>query len=534
MTKCNHRRPKITRREFLRGAAGSALGLAGLTLRPSPATAAAPAAVQGKQDIIMGIGTDVVVMDTRIQQPAPSKSQIMHVLDPAIWPDNEGKPVGVLLTAWQPSTNPPGWRFKIRPGLKFTNGEPVNAGTLKYFYESILNDENKSWVHPDPRTRLRRIKEVRVEDDLTALLVTDAFYRALPIDTYQFPPVPAKYGAEKGKDFGVAPIGSGHYKFVEYRSKSHLRLEANPDYLGNWEGKAKNSTVTFRYLAENATRVAALEAGEVHVIDNVPPDAVERLKRNPNLDVLVSPTTRLNGMTVHCNRPPFNNLKARLAAAHAIDRDGLVKKIMGGMTQVANQPFPPGVLGVGGETFKPYEYDVTKAKQNFRDAGLTNGTKIRVGGPVGRYINDRQVVTAVAGMLAEVGFDPQIEQLEFGTYWPKVAAGEYDLFYVGWSTFGYDPVDFQQVYTGWSADNGGASHFVEHNQRVVELYRLANLTPAQQEAEKHYKELSHLLWDNVPVIQLFYEPNIAGISKRLKGYVPRRDTHIYLWETYLE
>ncbi len=533
MAKKQSRGSGISRRDFLKRA-GTTVGAAGVGLTAGRVWAAAPAVVRGKQDILMGIGTDVVIMDTRIQQPAPAKSQINHVLDPVIWPDNDGKPVGVLLTAWQPLTNPPGWRFKIRPGVKFTNGEPMDARTLKYFYESILSDENKSWVHPDPRTRLRRIKEVRVEDDLTAVLVTDPFYRALPIDTYQFPPVPAKYGAEKGRDFGVAPIGEGHYKFVEYRSKSHLRLEANPGYPGYWEGKARNGSVTFRYLAENATRVAALEAGEVHVIDNVPPDAVERLKRNPNLDVLVSPTTRLNGMTVHCNRAPFNSLKARLAAAHAIDREGLVKKIMGGMTQVANQPFPPGTLGVADENFKPYEYDVNKAKQYFKEAGLTNGAKIKVGGPVGRYINDRQVVTAVAGMLADVGFDPQIEQLEFGTYWPKVTAGEYDLFYVGWSTFGYDPVDFQQVYTGWSADNGGASHFVEQNKRVLELFQLANKTISHQEAERYYKELSHLLWDNIPVIQMFYEPNIAGINKRLKGYTARRDTNIFLWETYLE
>ncbi len=529
MSRYERRNASLTRREFLGITAGSA---ALLTLGSS--APAAPAVAARKQDIVMGIGTDVVILDTRIQQPTPSKSQITHVLDPPIWPDNSGRAVGVLVSAWQPSTNPPGWRFKVRPGLTCTNGEPMDARAFKYFYESILSDENKSWVHPDPRTRLRRIKEVRVEDDLTVLLVTDQFYRALPVDTYQFPLVAPKYAAEKGREFGVAPIGTGHYKFVEYRSKSHLRLETNPDYHGYWDGKAKNASVTFRYLAENATRVAALEAGEVHVIDNVPPDAVERLRRNPDLAVLVSPTTRQDGMTLHCARLPFSNLKARLAAAHGIDREGLVKKIMGGMTQVCNEPFPPGTLGVQGETFKPFEYDLNKAKQYFREAGLTNGTKIKIGGPVGRYINDRQVVTAVAGMLAEVGFDPQIEQLEFGTYWPKVTGGEYDLFYVGWATYGYDPVDFSQVYTGWSADNGGASHFVEQNKRVVELLQMANRTTSQQEAERHYKELAHLIWDNVPIIQMFYEPNIAGINKRLKGYTARKDTYVYLWEAYLE
>jgi peptide/nickel transport system substrate-binding protein len=223
-----------------------------------------------------------------------------------------------------------------------------------------------------------------------------------------------------------------------------------------------------------------------------------------------------------------------LAVTHAIDREAIVSKIMGGMTEVVNQPFPPGTLGVAGEKFVPYAYDLKKAKQYFAEAGLTNGTKIKLGGPVGRYTNDRQVVTAVAGMLADVGLDPQMEQLEWGSFWSKATPGYYDLFYVGWTTRGYDPVDFKAVYAGWSDDNAGATHFVEHNKRVVELYELANKTTSHQEAERHYKELAHLLWDNVPQTFLFYEPNIFGINKKLKGYTPRRDTYIYLWGTSLD
>ncbi len=481
----------------------------------------------------MGIGTDVVIMDTRIQQPAPAKSQIFHVEEPLIWPDNDGKSMGILTSAWEPVADPPGWRFKLRPGIKFTNGEPFNAQSVKYTVESILSDANKSWVHPDPRTRLQRITDVKVEDDLTVVLVTKDFFRALPNQTFERCMLPPKLGAEKGKEYGVNPIGTGHYKFVEYQSKSRLVLEKNPDYHGNWGGPAKNDSLVFRVLPENATRVAALEAGEVHIIDNLPPDVVARVKSNPNLDVMASPTIRINGMNFHCNRPPFNNLKARLAVAHAIDRDALVKKIMGGMTQLANEPFPPGNPGVNGETFAPYEFDPAKAKRYFAEAGLTNGTKIKLGGPVGRYTNDKQIVTAVAGMIADIGFDPQIEQLAFDTYWPKVTAGEYDMFYVGWAGFGYDPIDFSQVYIGWSDDNGGATHFVEQNKRVVDLLQAANKTTSLQEGERSYKELSHLIWDNVPIVQLFYEPNIVGISKKVKGWQPRRDTQVFLWDAYL-
>lgn len=527
------RRSGLTRREVLQV---TVLGVAGLSLAgPTKPAGAAPALLKGKQDLVVGIGTDVVMMDTRITQPTPAKSQILHLMDPLIYPDNSGKPAGILLSAWEPVLDPPGWRLKLRPAIRFTNGEPLNALSIKYSIDSILDDNNKSWVHSDPRSQFNLVKEVRVEDELTALVLTKTFFRALPNRFYQYLMVPPKDGAEKGKEFGVNPVGTGHYKFVEYRSGSHLRLESNTAYPGHWEGPARNDSVTFRYLAENATRVAALEAGEVHIIDNLPPDAVGRLKRNPNLDVSFSSATcRINGMNFHAGRPPFDNLKARLAVMHALNREALAKKVMGGMAEVVNAPFPPGTLGTVGETFRPYEFDPRKAKQYFAEAGLTAGTKIKVGGPVGRYINDKQIVTAVAGMIAEIGFDPQIEQLGFGTYWPKVTQGYYDLFYAGWNTLAYDPVDSQVVYLGWSSDNAGATHFVEHNKRVAELYKQLNTVPSRQEAERYARELAHLLWENIPIAYLFCEPNIAGLSKKVKGWKPRRDTYIFLWGAHLE
>jgi peptide/nickel transport system substrate-binding protein len=498
------------------------------------APTAAPAVVKPKQEIIMGIGTDVKIIDPRIQQGGQAQSQIFHVGEPLVYANNEGIPEGILASAWEPILDPPGWRFKLRPGIKFHNGEPFNAESLKYTIDSIFDPANDAWIHPDPRSRLGSVKDVKIEDDLTVVIFTDGFDRMLPINMNMQAMWPPKYAAEKGEEFGVHPYGTGHYKFVEYRSQSHLHLEANPEYHGSWDGPTKNDSATFRYLTETATRMAALEAEEVHLIDNVPPDTLDRIKSNPNLDVLSTPSARICGMNFYCNREPFNNIKARMAVAHAIDKEAIVEEIMGGLTEVAEAPFPPGTLGTRGETFRPLSYDLEKAKQYFSEAGLTKGTKIKIGGPVGRYINDKQIVTAVAGMIAEIGFDPEIEQLEMGTYWPKASQGHYDVFYVGWVTWVYDPADFKHVYMGWNEDNAGMLGFVEQNERVVELYELANSTPSEEEAEGHYRELAHILWDAQPIAYMHYEPNIAAINKKLKGWVPRRDTYVFLWNAYLE
>jgi len=544
------RSKSISRRQFIRAAGIMTVATAVEACTPTVATnvpggttptsvaavpTAAPAVAKAKQDVIMGIGSDVVTVDSRVTVGAQALSQMSHVIEPMMWPDNSGTPVSILASSWQPTEDGTGWRFKLRPNIEFHNGEMLNAECVKYTIESTVDKANE-WVHADPRTNMSIIKEVKVEDDLTVVLVTGNPNRALPIKIYERHILPAVYAAQQGKAFGQQPIGTGHYKFVEHTAGSHLRLEANREYHGFWDGPTKNDTLTFRFLTETATRIAALEAGEVHLIDNLPPDSVERIRNNSKLQVFTTPSARIDGMMFNCGRAPFDNLKARLAVAHAIDKETIVSTIMGGMTSVAEAPFPPGTLGTVGETFPPYAYDPAKAKQYFSEAGLTKGTKIKVGGPAGRYLNDKQVTSAVAGMLSEVGFDPELEQLEWGTYWSKASTGSgyYDLFYAGWATRGYDPADFLIVYTGWDQDGAGVTRFKEKKEQVAELFTKANATMVQEEVVKHYTELAHLLWDNIPVLHLFYEPSVFGASKSLKNWSPRRDGMVYLWNASLE
>jgi peptide/nickel transport system substrate-binding protein len=285
MTYRETRARKFSRREFLALAGASTVGMGAAIPAVGRAAATAAPAVGGRaqKELVVGTGTDVTVVDARIAQSDSAKSQMTHVLEQMCWPDDSGKAQPILVTAWEPVTNPPGWRFRLRPNIRFHNGEAWDGASLKYSIESILDDANKSWVNSDPRTRLSMVVNVKIEDPLTVFVQTKSFSRVLPLSLYRTFMLPARYGAEKGRDFGNAPIGTGHYKFVEYRSKSHLRLERNPTYHGFWDGPPRNSGITFKFLSENATRVAALEAGEVHVIDNLPPDMVNRLKNNPNL-----------------------------------------------------------------------------------------------------------------------------------------------------------------------------------------------------------------------------------------------------------
>ena len=164
------------------------------------------------------------------------------------------------------------WQFKLREGVTFHNGEPFNADSVKYTIESTLDPEkgyvNASW--------LKQIDRVEVVDDYTVNIITKAPFRSLMYNlnfAYMLPPEAA---AEMGDDFGTNPIGTGPYKFVRYSANEELVMEANEDY---WGEQSTPKTLVFKALPESATRLAALETGEVAIVDrNVSPDSIERLE----------------------------------------------------------------------------------------------------------------------------------------------------------------------------------------------------------------------------------------------------------------
>lgn len=143
MRKIRQQSSTLTRRKFIQiGAAGLVGSSVAMATAGTPASV--PSVTKSPQDLRFGIGTDVVIMDPRMITATPVKSQVMHVLDPLLFPREDGSIEEVVLSACEPVISPPGWRVRVRPGIKFTNGEPFNAQTIKYSILSYIDDANKS------------------------------------------------------------------------------------------------------------------------------------------------------------------------------------------------------------------------------------------------------------------------------------------------------------------------------------------------------------------------------------------------------
>lgn len=514
------RKGTIGRRTFVKSAlwAGSGALLARPWIAPRRATAAS--AYQSNQ-IVVGISTDPVTLDTRQSQNTTGVSQIDHILEPLVLlnPDN-GKLVGVLAESWEATSS--GWRLHLRHGVRFHNGQELTAEDVKYTLDSIVDPANVKWVQPTIRGKMQRLAGVRVENRYTCVLDTGGFSRAFLSTLTQLGIVPAS-AAGQGPGFAQNPIGTGPYRYVDFVPGEHLTVEANPTY---WQkGLPKTRRVTFRILPENETRLAALESGEVSYINNVPPDAIARIKRRPELDIVTQTTTRFMHIQLLNDHKPFENRNVRLAMNYAIDKFSIWRGIMGGLGQIMTAPWPSNMLGFN-KQLTPFPYDPSKAKRLLDEAGVSK-VQIKYGGPNGRYLNDKQVSAAVITQLQAVGISADVDIREFGAFFQNVFGRKYDAFLLGYSYSGLDPDNAREF---WSSKSSLADY---KNAEVDQLFAQGDATSNTTEAADIYRRLAAVVWHDVPYVWMYYQPDISGVSRRLRGWSPRKDELIYFTSAWL-
>jgi peptide/nickel transport system substrate-binding protein len=470
----------------------------------------------GQQTLTIGLSVDPGgAVDPRIVWNIPNISAAMgSIYEPLVSRNERMEIVPALAESWS-WVNPTTMRFKLRDGVKFHNGEPFDAESAKWTIESILAPDSKSPV----RSVLRKGR-IDIVDRLTIHYVLEAPFRPLATVMPWVLMMPAR-AATQGTNFASTAIGTGPFRFVEYRPNERLVLERNPGY---WGKKTILDRLTIRYIPENGTRVAALERGEVWMINNVPPDQLKRVKEHPDLRLLSSDTLRMVALAMQCDRPPFNDARVRRAVAHAIDRDALVQGILQSHGQVARAPLSPFARSYH-DKLPAHPYDPARAKQLLKEAGHT-GVPVKFGAPSGRYLMDKQVAEACTQFLNDVGFKVELEAVEFGVYWPKAQQATYDfyLFSRTGATTANDPVVLEDFRSTTAAIN-----IKYKNDRLDALLKKGAESATANEAELNqiYKEAQEIIWQDVPASFLYYQAELVGVNRRLQGFSARADEMYY-------
>ncbi|MGH2651192.1 MAG: ABC transporter substrate-binding protein, partial [Actinomycetota bacterium] len=395
---------RITRRGFLARAAGLLGGLAaaeGLLARVTGAQ------TTKKTDFIVAQSGDVSMLDPQLSTGVWEITVTFNLYDNLLSRHPDGKLYPGLATEWK-LVNPTVWQFKLRPGARFHNGDPVTSADVKFSIDRTYDPNAKGSM---VRTVFTTIDRIDTPDALTVTFLTKQPDPLLParLAFYGGQIMPKKYFEAVGADtFNRKPVGSGPVKFVDWVKDDRVTLDAYADY---WGGKIDADRVVFRPIPEAAPRIAALLKGEVDVITKLPPDHVERVAKHPTTRVEGALYAGLYVLAVNHKVPPLDNPKVKQALSLAIDREAIVKDLWRGQGIVpTNGPIAKGDNHFD-ESLPPLPYNPTLAKQRLKEAGY-KGEEVIIESSVGFLSNDRAMCETIIAMWRDVGVNARFEIIE--------------------------------------------------------------------------------------------------------------------------
>jgi peptide/nickel transport system substrate-binding protein len=494
-----------------------ATAVLGMSLAAPP-----PAGAQAKDTLVVALASHAPTLDPHFHFERVGILVNINMFDSLLHKSPKLEYVPGLATSWK-SLSDTVWEFKLRRGVKFHDGSTLAAEDVKYSFDRVLDPAKKSPQFGN----IRAIKEVKIVDPDTIQLVTAAPFPLL-LERLVFFPIVSKKHIEKVGDqaFGTtAPVGTGPWKFVEWKRDQHIRLEAFDQY---WRGKPPFKTLIFRAVPEVATQISELKTGGVDLIRNVSADIVPELKNNPQTYVTSAPILRVHYVHLDMRSAPFDKKAARQAANHAIDRQAIIQKLMGGFGGQVATVVQPAAFGHDPEV-QPFSYDPKRAKELLAQAGFPGGVDVTLHSA---FIEFRPVFEAIGQMLTEVGIRTNLRMWDPGPAWNKFFQGE------GKATHGY--------YGSWGNysvfDADAVLHPLYHTEpggwvgkwyiRVPGLDGLidearSSVDPTRR--KRTYSQVQRLLREEAPSIVLFTQHDILGVSKKVE-YQARGDEWLWLFD----
>jgi peptide/nickel transport system substrate-binding protein len=310
------------------------------------------------------------------------------------------------------------WRFKIRQGIKFTDDEPLDATAVAFSINRIMSKELNSQLAGS----LAGIGEATVVDDYTVDVHTDGPNPVLPSQMNLIAIMPPK--ATEDGSIAQKPVGSGRYKLEEWQRGDHITLVRNEDY---WGEKPEIKRATYVFPADSQARLAGLLAGQYDVIVDVSPDdaaRVPKLVQNPGTATLFVNFDSTKGIT--------QDVRVRQALDYAVDTQNLIDTLMDGLGEPAKcQIVAPNWIGYN-DSLDPYPYDPDKARDLLQQAGAEGGT-LTLFGPSGRYVKDREMLSALADAWRAIGLKVNIDFLpdtQYNQAYYELDTSKYDGYLV--------------------------------------------------------------------------------------------------------
>lgn len=435
---------------------------------------------------------------------------------------------GGLAVEWSHSEDGKTWTFKLRPSVKFHDGTPCDAEAVVANFERQLKadhplrfDGNKFIYAAAIFGSPSKLIEVRAKDPGTVEFVLSEpmapFLQNLALPFFGI--VSPKALAEHKLDFARHPVGTGPFRFKEWKPRERLILEANPDY---WGGAPSLKQVTFRPVEETTSRQLQVQKGAAHLVTDLAPANVEALKKSDSVTVESVTGLSLGFVALNVEKKPFDDVRVRQAVSLAIDEAALVKGLYRGQAVVADQALPPQVWGrLEAESST---YDPEKARSLLAEAGFPDGfdTELRyMSAPRSYFPEPKSTAEALGSMLRQVGIRCELSAVEWGVYLEEVGKGAHQMALAGWIGDHGDPDNYLHILfssENLDRENGGTNLFMFSDPKVDALLKDAQTTMDREQRRRLYVEAGTLVRQARPWVPLVFAEQTVAHHPKLSGF----------------
>jgi peptide/nickel transport system substrate-binding protein len=399
-------------------------------------------------ELRIGVAADITSLDPHHINIGSNSSALWHFYDALTHVNADARLIPGLAESWR-AVDAATWEFKLRKGVKFHDGSPLTADDVIASIERARSMEKNGGQFAG---FTKAITAMQAVDANTIRFKTAGPYALLPYDLVSIFIISRKMQSATSEDFNAGKFsgGTGNFKLTAFKRGDRVEMVRNEAY---WGGAPPWDKVSLRILPGDGPRIAALLAGDVDMIENIPTTDAAKLKTRPEFRLAQKVSWRtifftmdqsrdqVPGLTSKDGKPlpgnPFKDIRVRQAISKALNRGAIAQRVMEGMAIPASNVVAPSVFGYAKE-LQPEAADPEGAKKLLAAAGYPDGFAMTVYAPNNRYVNDEQVAQAVAQMLTRVGIAAKVETMPVTVYLGRARNGEFPFAMLGWGSFAGD------------------------------------------------------------------------------------------------
>jgi peptide/nickel transport system substrate-binding protein len=507
----------VTRRTMLLGAAAAATAWHG-------------ARAQGRaREVRVGVSQDALTLDPANHRNRETQTIIRNIHDGLLTRDADMRIQPEIAEGWR-QVDARTYEFRIRSGIRFHSGDVLTAEDIKFTFDRLSKDNAMGGQTSPRKGLLGPLADTVVVDERTVRMVLAEPWPILPA-MLPFQEVVNRRHVERVGQEGMQtrPDGCGPFRLAEWRRGEAVIMERFADYYGGSTeipvaGPAQIDRAIFRVMPENSARIAALLAGEVDIISELPASAMRQVEASQNARVMTVNGTRTFFVSLNLAKKPFDDVRVRRALNHALDKGAIISRILSNTATPLRGVMSPDAFAFNAE-LPEYAHDVARARALLAEAGVAQGTEL----VIDTVAALKEIAEAIAALLSRTGLRVRAQVWEgavLNPMWQNAERRrERDMYLTSWGNGALDPSDIM-VPTLRSGGRGNSAGFA--NAEVDRLLDAAETEADQEKRAAMYRRAQAIVTDEAPWIFLWLPQDIYGVARRVQNWRPQADSRINL------